>query len=132
MKKMNLKFFGLRAKIVLPLFLLFGLFLFSANSASAQIYKTFEDAADIVKSELTTVINDGGHAYDIAATNGSNAIIVARYEYFKYLLSAFNTGDVSQAIEVTNQKMTEVYPLSPMKEAIVFAKQRALDLLTAN
>jgi hypothetical protein len=36
MKKLNLKFFGLGTKIVLPLFLLFGLFLMSATTVSAQ------------------------------------------------------------------------------------------------
>jgi F0F1-type ATP synthase membrane subunit a len=37
MKKMNLSFLGLKAKMVLPLFLLIGLFLVSANTSSAQL-----------------------------------------------------------------------------------------------
>ena len=37
MKKMNLNFLGLRAKMVLPLFLLMGLFLVSANTSNAQV-----------------------------------------------------------------------------------------------
>jgi len=37
MKKMNLSFLGLKAKMVLPLFLLIGLFLVSANTSNAQV-----------------------------------------------------------------------------------------------
>jgi len=40
MKKMNLSFLGLKAKMVLPLFLLFGLFLVSANTSNAQVLST--------------------------------------------------------------------------------------------
>ena len=36
MKKMNLNFLGLRSKIVLPLFMIMGLFLLGANTSHAQ------------------------------------------------------------------------------------------------
>jgi len=36
MKKMNLNFLGLRSKIVLPLFMIMGLFLLGANNSNAQ------------------------------------------------------------------------------------------------
>jgi len=47
MKKMNLKFFGLGAKIVLPLFLLIGLFMVSATTVSAQFLPKEEAKAEI-------------------------------------------------------------------------------------
>ncbi len=48
MKKMNLNFLGLRAKMVLPLFLLMGLFLVSANTSNAQvIVKKLNNTSDV-------------------------------------------------------------------------------------
>lgn len=58
MKKMNLKFFGRKAKMVLPLFLLIGLFMFSATQSSAQ-YLSGDLAQDLIvkhMSELKPVL----------------------------------------------------------------------------
>jgi hypothetical protein len=54
MKKMNLKFFGQGAKMVLPLFLLIGLFMFSATRASAQ-YLDPGSARDAVEQHMSTL-----------------------------------------------------------------------------
>ena len=54
MKKMNLKFFGLGAKIVLPLFLLVGLFLGSVNTVSAQ-YVPESEALEILKVHVDQI-----------------------------------------------------------------------------
>jgi hypothetical protein len=51
MKKLNLKFFGPGAKMVLPLFLLFGLFMISAGSVSAQ-YVPVSKAMELVKAHV--------------------------------------------------------------------------------
>ena len=51
MKKMNLKLFGFGAKIVLPLFMLFGLFLVSSTSVSAQ-YVPEAEALGILKQHV--------------------------------------------------------------------------------
>jgi len=54
MKKMNLNFFWLRGSIVLPLFLLLGFFLMSANSASAQ-YVSSQEAQVILRQYMETL-----------------------------------------------------------------------------
>ena len=54
MKKMNLNFLGLRAKMVLPLFLLIGLFMFSASTVSAQ-YVSSDEAVVLIKEHVNQV-----------------------------------------------------------------------------
>jgi hypothetical protein len=130
MKKMNLKFFGLRAKMVLPLFMLLGLFLFGANSATAQSYKSLDDAANILKSELTLTIDQGGHAYNVSLTSPENTVLVASYEYYSYILQAISGGDIEVALDESLSKMKIKFPTNPMNAGIILAHNRAVELLT--
>lgn len=116
--------------MVLPLFLLFGLFLFSASSVMAQNFKPLNEAAEIVRGELIQVVENGGHSYDVQATNGVDAQLVARFEYFSYLMKTLKTDNVELAVEETFSKMQIKFPNSPMNNAIVIAHNRAVDLLS--
>jgi len=55
MKKMNLNFLGLKAKMVLPLFLLFGLFVLSTNTTSAQSVNSYANKVAIHVNNLPEV-----------------------------------------------------------------------------
>ena len=55
MKKMNLNFLGLKMKMVLPLFLLFGLFVLSTNTASAQAVNSYANKVTMHVNALPDV-----------------------------------------------------------------------------
>ncbi len=117
MKEMNLNFFGLKAKIVLPLLMFFGLFMLGANSVAAQSFKPQGEAQTIVKNELFLVQELGGQAYGVQVSASTS--LVAKYEYLTYLNMAVQNADsVQTAVNGTYQKMTTKFPTGPMRTAI--------------
>lgn len=114
MKEMNLNFFGLKAKIVLPLLMFFGLFMFGANSVAAQSFKPQEEAQTIVKNELFIVQNLGGNDVQV----NHNLTLVAKYEYLTYLNLALVSPDVQVAVNETYQKMVIKFPSGQMRTGI--------------
>lgn len=126
MKEMNLNFFGLKAKIVLPLLMFFGLFMLGANSVAAQGYKPQGEAQNIVKNELFIVQNLGGNLVQV----NNNPTLVAKYEYLTYLnMTLNNQEDVQAAVNGTFQKMTIKYPSGQMRLAMELVHQQMVQKL---
>jgi hypothetical protein len=123
MKKLNLNFFGLKAKIVLPLFLVFGLFMISAGSISAQ-YVPFDKATHLVKTHierLTTnqALAQAANQAPIAVNQQLNSPELnqaitqrAEYKYGVILLSSLEKeGNVVAAFGEADKKFQEFpYP----------------------
>lgn len=130
MKKMNLKFFGLGAKIVLPLFLLVGLFLSSATTTVAQDFKSVDDAAQIIQHELILLQKLGADQHTMSVKSISSAQHKAEFELYDYTMGTLSHGDVQFAVEEAYKRLQEAYPESPMKEAVFQAYQKALEILT--
>lgn len=128
MKEMNLNFFGLKAKIVLPLLLFFGLFMFGANSVAAQSYKSQSQAQTIVKNELFIVQNLGGN--DVQVNN--NTTLVAKFQYLNYLNQALISPNVEVAVNETYQKMIIKYPSGQMRLAMDLVHQDMVQKLKNN
>ncbi len=105
MKKMNLNFLGLRAKMVLPLFLLMGLFMFSASTVSAQYVNT-KNAEKLVAEQLsklpprTASLRKANQA--LTPKMVQESVNELRYSFGNLILRDLKTGKtVSEAIENT-------------------------------
>lgn len=127
MKKMNLKFFGRGAKMVLPLFLLLGIFMVSATSVSAQFVPK-EEAGQLVGAFISQMPTHGVYA-GMDLTNPSNPKVakvkqdILKRDFGQMLLRQIKEdNDVALAIENTYKRMAVKIPAStmdPIKQAYV-------------
>jgi len=130
MKKMNLKFFGLKAKMVLPLFLLMGLFMFSASSLSAQ-YVSNEEAKQMIDEHMTN-LPPSVHYFKAIGQMPTQQIAdeelnSLRRMYGEVLIEKLkNVNDVALAIE----KTYEFADGRVVEEGLNLVKQEYIDLLT--
>ena len=132
MKKMNLKFFGLRAKMVLPLFLLVGLFLISASSVSAQ-YVPKDEALVLIKQHIDQLdhtvlpMTKNQMASPEVAERNMDLFRNVWGEYMIYKMTDGGELSVAEAIEAAEALAEE---RTMPEEGIEIIKQEYIDLLT--
>ncbi len=137
MKKMNLNFFGLTTKIVLPLFMFIGLFILSGSSLNAQ-YVSSENAKELISNHLqklplrTASFRAKGHA--LTPKMVDEAINSLRHRFGQLILKNVGNGlSVGDAIDKTYQvarARIDAHGTSEMTDHLDAVKQEYVDLLT--
>jgi len=135
MKKMNLNFLGLKMKMVLPLFLLIGLFMLSANTVNAQYMdtKSAEKAISEKLSKLpprTASLRRKGQAMTPKMVEES--VNELRYSFGHLILRDLKNGkSVSEAIDNTTKIATSRIPAGTpgIADYVESVKQEYVDLL---
>ena len=130
MKKMNLKFFRLGSKIVLPLFMLIGLFILSASSLNAQ-YVSTQTAKEILTKHIkelpprTAAMRAVGHARTSQVVKED--INSLRHRYGQLILKRIGDGDsIEEAIKFSHSVAIKRIPV----EDVDLVNQEYVDLLT--
>ena len=132
MKKMNFNFLGLKAKIVLPLFLFVGLFMISATSVNAQ-YVTAEQAKEILDIHLNQLPPMTASIKKLGQERNSKMAVedmnLLRHRYGQSIVRKIGDGfSISNAIEKTYDSAQDRVPA----QAIDLVKQEYVDLLKIN
>ncbi len=137
MKKMNLKIFGLEAKMILPLFLFLGLFLLSANSVNAQFVNP-----SVAKEKINKYVQKlpPRTAALRTASNGMNDAMIdetvnsLRHRFGQSILRKISEGyNVDEAIEKTYtmaKNRIDKFGSSVMLEKLDAVKSEYVTLLT--
>ena len=136
MKKMNLNFLGLRAKMVFPLFLLIGLFMFSSSTVSAQYVDT-KNAEKLVAEKLsklpprTASLRRANQA--LTPKMVQESVNELRYSFGHLILRDLKAGKtVSEAIENTYKMASNRIPAGTpgIGDYVNEVKQEYVDLLS--
>jgi len=130
MKKMNLNFLDLRAKMVLPLFLLIGLFMLSASTVSAQFVTNkmaeqliTKHIAQIPPVKMTAVkVEDQESSYSKESREN-----LLRIRYGRAILRKVSQGSsIGEAIDEVYNIVAKKGPLDILRSV----KNEYVDLLT--
>ncbi len=138
MKKMNLNFLWLKGKMVLPLFLLVGLFMFSATSVSAQ-YVSESQAAKLIDKHISELPQRTAslRRADQAMTPKmvQESVNELRHSFGQLILHGLHSGrSVEDAIAETNKVAMQRIPAGTpgIEGYITTVKQEYIDLLKEN
>jgi len=132
MKKLHLKFFGHGAKMVLPLFLLVGLFLINAQTASAQ-YVPEKEAVKLIiqyKGQLSTVVLPRAKDLMVTPEASDRAMDEARRAYGDYMI--YTIKDLNYTVQKALNAAADMAEDRQLAEEVIdVIKQEYIDLLKA-
>ncbi len=137
MKKMNLNFSRLGTKIVLPLFMLVGLFLLSASAINAQ-YISSEQAKEVIDAHIsklpprTASLRAQGHALTPTMVNEEMNSLRHRFgqSIIKKLGEGLNVGEAIEKTYTIAKTRIDGYGTPEMVNYLDTVKAEYVDLLT--
>jgi len=137
MKKMNLSFLGLKAKIMFPLFLLMGLFMISATSVNAQFVSSVE--AQKILDPYLTQLPEEIHTFSrvnhaLTPKMVDEKVNELRHMFGRSIMFKLDTKDVGEAIKTTYDNAKNRIPagMTELVDHLDAIKDEYVELLTAN
>jgi len=116
MKKMNLSFLGLKAKMVLPLFLLIGLFLVSANTSNAQsIVVKRNTTTQLLSSEKGFYESVSKHVSELPV---SVSMVLPIMKSSKEAINNHRALSVSNLFQISKPSIFEINILPPSRHSL--------------
>jgi len=127
----ELKFKEMVKKLIIPMFLLVGLVFASATTASAQTFKSPEDALILAQTQYDNAMDEAAPGINERVNVQEQALISVKIKFYGYLITTLNGGQTGEALQATSERMSDYY-LNDAQNAPYFSavKQEAYDLLS--